>query len=72
MALLSFAIVLVGAALLTFVTDFPINVAGELLIGLGMGLGQCRGVQDGAEIRPARGRAAPPAWSAGSARSAAS
>ena len=39
MALLSFAIVLVGAALLTFVTDFPINVAGELLIGLGMGLG---------------------------------
>ncbi|HVY18377.1 MAG TPA: MFS transporter [Rhodopila sp.] len=39
MALLSFAIVLVGAALLTFATSFPVNIAGELLIGLGMGLG---------------------------------
>ena len=39
MALVSFAIVLVGAALLTFVTAFNINVAGELAIGLGMGLG---------------------------------
>ncbi|MGA3399515.1 MAG: MFS transporter [Acetobacteraceae bacterium] len=38
MAALSFAIVLVGAALLTAVIAFPINVAGELLIGLGMGL----------------------------------
>jgi NNP family nitrate/nitrite transporter-like MFS transporter len=38
MALLSFSIALVGAALLTFVTNFPINVAGELMIGLGMGL----------------------------------
>lgn len=39
MALLSFAIVLLAAAALTFVTNFPVNVAGELLIGLGMGLG---------------------------------
>ena len=39
MALISFSIVLAGAALLTFLTAFPINVAGELLIGLGMGLG---------------------------------
>ncbi len=39
MALISFTIVLIGAALLTFVIDFPINVAGELAIGLGMGLG---------------------------------
>jgi NNP family nitrate/nitrite transporter-like MFS transporter len=38
MAAISFAIVLVGAGLLTAVTSFPINVAGELLIGLGMGL----------------------------------
>lgn len=39
MAAISFTIVLVGAALLTAVIDFQINVAGELLIGLGMGLG---------------------------------
>ena len=39
MAAISFAIVLIGAALLTAVVTFPINVAGELLIGLGMGLG---------------------------------
>ncbi len=39
MALLAFAIVLVGAALLTFVMAFQVNVAGELAIGLGMGLG---------------------------------
>ncbi len=39
MATIAFIIVLVGAALLTAVIDFPINVAGELLIGLGMGLG---------------------------------
>ncbi len=39
MALISFTIVLVGAALLTFVTGFSVNVAGELAIGLGMGLG---------------------------------
>jgi NNP family nitrate/nitrite transporter-like MFS transporter len=38
MSAISFAIVLVGAALLTAVIDFPTNVAGELLIGLGMGL----------------------------------
>ena len=38
MAAVSFTIVLVGAALLTAVIDFPANVAGELLIGLGMGL----------------------------------
>jgi NNP family nitrate/nitrite transporter-like MFS transporter len=39
MAALSFTIVLIGAALLTAVTAFGINVAGELMIGLGMGLG---------------------------------
>jgi len=39
MAAISFTIVLIGAALLTAVVTFPINVAGELLIGLGMGLG---------------------------------
>ena len=38
MAAIAFAIVLVGAALLTAVIDFQTNVAGELLIGLGMGL----------------------------------
>jgi len=38
MAAISFAVVLIGAALLTAVTVFEINVAGELLIGLGMGL----------------------------------
>lgn len=38
MAAVSFAIVLLGAALLTAVIAFPTNVAGELLIGLGMGL----------------------------------
>lgn len=39
MAAVAFTIVLLGAVLLTTVTNFPINVAGELLIGLGMGLG---------------------------------
>jgi NNP family nitrate/nitrite transporter-like MFS transporter len=39
MAAISFTIVLIGAALLTALTAFGINVAGELLIGLGMGLG---------------------------------
>lgn len=38
LVLVSFAIVLVGAAMLTAITSFPINLAGELLIGLGMGL----------------------------------
>lgn len=38
MAAISFRIVLIGAALLTAVIDFSINVAGELLIGLAMGL----------------------------------
>jgi len=38
MAALSFAIVLAGAALLTGIIAFPVNVVGELLIGLGMGL----------------------------------
>jgi NNP family nitrate/nitrite transporter-like MFS transporter len=38
MAAISFTIVLIGAALLTAVIDFPTNVAGEMLIGLGMGL----------------------------------
>jgi NNP family nitrate/nitrite transporter-like MFS transporter len=38
MAAISFTIVLVGAALLTAVISFEANVAGELLIGLGMGL----------------------------------
>jgi NNP family nitrate/nitrite transporter-like MFS transporter len=38
MAALSFTIVLLGAALLSAVTSFPVNVAGELLIGLGMGV----------------------------------
>jgi len=38
MAAISFAIVLVGAAALTAMTAFNINLAGELLIGLGMGL----------------------------------
>jgi len=38
MAAASFTIVLLGAALLTAVTSFQINVSGELLIGLGMGL----------------------------------
>jgi len=38
MAATSFVIVLAGAGLLTAVISFPINVAGELLIGLGMGL----------------------------------
>lgn len=38
MAAISFTIVLIGAALLTAVTAFGINVTGELLIGLGMGL----------------------------------
>lgn len=39
MAAISFTIVLIGAALLTAVVTFPVNVAGEPLIGLGMGLG---------------------------------
>ncbi len=39
MALISFTVVLAGAALLTFVISFPINVAGEFAIALGMGLG---------------------------------
>ena len=38
MAALAFVIVLVGAALLTGVISFMTNVAGEMLIGLGMGL----------------------------------
>ena len=38
MAGIAFTIVLIGAALLTSVIAFPINVAGELLIGIGMGL----------------------------------
>lgn len=37
LALVSFFVVLAGAALLTAVTSFPVNLAGELLIGLGMG-----------------------------------
>jgi MFS transporter, NNP family, nitrate/nitrite transporter len=39
MALVAFAIVLAGATLLTFITAFTVNVAGELAVGLGMGLG---------------------------------
>ena len=39
MAAISFTIVLIGAAALTAVTAFNINLAGELAIGLGMGLG---------------------------------
>lgn len=39
MAAISFTIVLIGAAALTAVTTFNINLAGELAIGLGMGLG---------------------------------
>ena len=38
MAALSFAVVLVGASMLCAITAFDINLAGELLIGLGMGL----------------------------------
>ncbi len=38
LAAISFTIVLIGAALLTSVISFPVNVGGELLIGLGMGL----------------------------------
>src|SRR5487761_2016840 len=37
LALVAFAFVLVGAALLTATIAFPVNLAGELLIGLGMG-----------------------------------
>ena len=33
MAAISFTIVLIGAALLTSVISFPVNIAGELLIG---------------------------------------
>ncbi len=39
MAAISFTIVLIGAAALTAVTSFGINLAGELAIALGMGLG---------------------------------
>jgi MFS transporter, NNP family, nitrate/nitrite transporter len=35
----AFAIVLLGAALLSATTVFAVNVAGELLLGIGMGLG---------------------------------
>ncbi|MCO6441720.1 MAG: MFS transporter [Nitrococcus mobilis] len=38
-ALLAFGVVLVGALLLTFIVDFQINLLGEILIGLGMGVG---------------------------------
>ncbi|EAR20979.1 probable nitrate extrusion protein [Nitrococcus mobilis Nb-231] len=38
-ALLAFSVVLVGALLLTFIVDFRINLLGEILIGLGMGVG---------------------------------
>ncbi len=38
MAAFSFVIVLAGAALLTAVIAFPLNVLGEMLIGVGMGL----------------------------------
>ncbi len=37
LALVAFVFVLAGAALLTAMTSFPVNLAGELLIGLGMG-----------------------------------
>jgi len=39
MAAIAFTIVLIGAALLCSFTAFNINLTGELLIGLGMGLG---------------------------------
>lgn len=39
LAAVAFLIVLIGAGLLTAVVDFNINLAGELLIGIGMGLG---------------------------------
>ena len=38
-ALLAFSVVLVGALLLTFIVHFWINLLGEALIGLGMGVG---------------------------------
>jgi len=38
-AILAFCLVLAGAAILSFVTDFSIDLAGELLIALGMGVG---------------------------------
>ena len=39
MAVISFSIVLVAATVLSFSTAFALDVAGELLIGFGMGLG---------------------------------
>jgi MFS transporter, NNP family, nitrate/nitrite transporter len=39
LAVAAFVIVLIGAGLLTAVTDFSINLAGELAIAVGMGLG---------------------------------
>ena len=38
-AILAFCLVLAGAAILSFITDFTIDLAGELLIALGMGVG---------------------------------
>jgi NNP family nitrate/nitrite transporter-like MFS transporter len=38
LATAAFVLVLIGAALLSAVASFPINLAGELLIALGMGL----------------------------------
>lgn len=38
-AILAFGLVLLGAAILTFVTDFYPDLAGEILIALGMGVG---------------------------------
>lgn len=38
-ALFAFSVVLVGALLLTFIVDFRLNLLGEILIGLGMGMG---------------------------------
>ncbi len=38
-AVFAFCFVLAGAAILSFITDFSIDLAGELLIALGMGVG---------------------------------
>ena len=38
-AMLAFCFVLAGAAILSFVTDFTLDLTGELLIALGMGVG---------------------------------
>ena len=38
-AIVAFCVVLLGAAILTFVTDFYPDLAGELLIAIGMGVG---------------------------------